>query len=339
MTIKASGSSLSFTEIYNEFGLPPGKNLGAYRLNGGQTVSGLTLPLDTGIPTSGAIKFSDFYDKKLNVVVDCTPPPGTVSGKVNARDLYTAGTNVTVIGGLIGKPQTPSNIKVWIHTNGYMGATQAVSRTYCTLFTGSWDATIDLRIDIGPSGIVMGGGGAAGLPGSSAIGIIPTNNVVVTNRSSFGSVALLPGGGGGGKGGQGGDGRYTTGRVGLTGVDTVGGTGGNGGWGLGYNTSTLPASAFQGRPGNPSTSRPNPFGVTNAGTGGRGGAGGTWATAGLTGATGQSGTYNQTGRQPQTRPGRPGLPGGAGGYNYVVSNNGTGVSGLSGPIAYTTIPT
>jgi hypothetical protein len=326
MTIKASGSSLSFTEIYNEFGLPPGKNLGAYRLNGGQTVSGLTLPLDTGIPTSGVIKFSDFYDKKLNVVVDCTPPPGTVSGKVNARDLYTAGTNVTVIGNFKLRPDTVTNQKVWIHTNGYMGVTQAVSRTYCTLFTGSWDATTDLRIDIGPSGIVMGGGGGRELPGSSAIGIIATNNVVVTNRGT-----ILPGGGGGGRGGQGGDGQYICGRVSVCG--STGGPGGAGGVGQGYNqTNTAGAAGGRGSPGRVIG---NVY-VTGSGNGGNGGTGGTWGAAGNTGNTGNTGTSI---RPQRTNPGRPGIAGGAGGYAYVVSNNGTGVSGLSGTIAYTTIPT
>ena len=29
------------------------------------------MPLDTGIPKSGEIKFSDFYGKKLNIVVKC----------------------------------------------------------------------------------------------------------------------------------------------------------------------------------------------------------------------------------------------------------------------------
>ena len=49
MTIKASGSPLSFSEISTEFGLPPGKNLGAYRVS--ETIGTLSnLPLDTEIP-------------------------------------------------------------------------------------------------------------------------------------------------------------------------------------------------------------------------------------------------------------------------------------------------
>ena len=49
MTIKASGSSLSFSEIAQEHGLPPRRNLGAYRMS--KNIGSLTnLPLATGIP-------------------------------------------------------------------------------------------------------------------------------------------------------------------------------------------------------------------------------------------------------------------------------------------------
>ena len=81
MALQASGT-ISFSQITNEFGTPPGKNLGAYRLDNQElntnegTVSykealGIeTIPLDAGIPTSGEIKFSDFYGKRLNLIVD-----------------------------------------------------------------------------------------------------------------------------------------------------------------------------------------------------------------------------------------------------------------------------
>ena len=76
MVVKASGSSLAFSEIETEFGANPGRSLGRYRNShsdfGNKDVGELTnLTLDTGIPTSGQIKFSDFYSKRLNIVVDC----------------------------------------------------------------------------------------------------------------------------------------------------------------------------------------------------------------------------------------------------------------------------
>ena len=72
MTIKASGPSLSFTEIVAEFGNPTDNRVGNYRVTFDNTPEGgsfSNLPLDAGIPQSGEIKFSDFYSKQLNIVV------------------------------------------------------------------------------------------------------------------------------------------------------------------------------------------------------------------------------------------------------------------------------
>jgi hypothetical protein len=68
MALQASGP-ISFSQIANEFGLSPGRNLGAYRIS--QSVGTLSnLPLDTGIPQSGPIGFGSFYGKRLNMVTD-----------------------------------------------------------------------------------------------------------------------------------------------------------------------------------------------------------------------------------------------------------------------------
>ena len=70
MTIKSSGTQLGFGEIETEFGAQNPRSLGSYRHS--QTVNGLLFDgIDAGIPTSGEIKFSDFYSKSLNIVVDC----------------------------------------------------------------------------------------------------------------------------------------------------------------------------------------------------------------------------------------------------------------------------
>jgi hypothetical protein len=69
MTLQGSGT-ISFSQISNEFGLPPRRNLGAYRVS--ETYGAMTnMPLDDGIPQSGRISFSNFYNKKLNIIVDC----------------------------------------------------------------------------------------------------------------------------------------------------------------------------------------------------------------------------------------------------------------------------
>ena len=210
MTIKSSGSSLSFTEIYNEFGLPPGKNLDAYRLNGGQTVGSLTdLPLDTGIPKSGPIKFSDFYGKKLNIVVDLYS--GSPEVRKNARSLYDAD-NVTVIGGFVTKPDSNSpdfanGKRVIINVNKLIGS-EKTGRNYAALKTGTWNANTNLEIVVGSAGTIIGAGGNGGKggdgngsnggQGTTALAI--QYPVTITNQ---GTIFGGRGGGGGGAGGRG----------------------------------------------------------------------------------------------------------------------------------------
>ena len=64
MAVKASGNPLAFSEIETEFGQNSDRDLGEYRVS--QTVGGLSnQPLDTSIPQSGAIKFSDFSKKVI----------------------------------------------------------------------------------------------------------------------------------------------------------------------------------------------------------------------------------------------------------------------------------
>ena len=107
MTIKSSGSSLSFSEIETEFGANGSRSLGGYRLT--QNVGSLSnLPLDNGIPTSGQIKFSDFYSKQLNVVVDCHS--GGREDRKSARNDKWNNNAVTVIGGFRSKKESGSKI-------------------------------------------------------------------------------------------------------------------------------------------------------------------------------------------------------------------------------------
>ena len=77
MTLPGVGSSISFSQIVEEFGSNAGHTLGNYRRdenpdfkNASPINSDLNLPLDTGIPTSGEIRFSQFRGKKLNMIID-----------------------------------------------------------------------------------------------------------------------------------------------------------------------------------------------------------------------------------------------------------------------------
>ena len=208
MTIKSSGSSLSFTDIYDEFGLPPGRNLGAYRVS--ENVGTLTnLPLDTGIPQSGQIKFSDFYSKKLNIVVDLYS--GISATRVNARSVYDDN-SVTVIGGFVTKPDSNSpdfatgKKIIIVNVNKLIGS-EKTGRNYAALKTGTWNANTNLEIVVGSAGIIMGAGGDGGRGGNGSgsnggqgtTALAIQYPVTITNQ---GTIFAGRGGGGGGAGGR-----------------------------------------------------------------------------------------------------------------------------------------
>ena len=260
MAIKGSGSSLSFTEIEAEFGQNGSRSLGAYRLT--QNVGSLSnLPLDSGIPTSGQIKFSDFYSKRLNVVVNCHS--GGQETRKSAKNDKWNNNELTVVGGFRSKKEGGSKIIINVNKRFCSDKSNTV---HCALKTGSWDSTATVQVDVG-SGRILGSGGdggrgqngidgsaQAGFTGTSGLGI-EQNNVTV-NVASGGIIRAGFGGGGGGGGGRqvdkgedrrasgggGGGGagcppgaggpRGTTGSLGSdgsAGTETTGGGGGGGG--------------------------------------------------------------------------------------------------------------
>ena len=100
MTTPTTGR-ISFTDISTEFGLPSGKNLGAYRVS--QTIGDRAWPLDTGVPTTGTIRFSDLHGKTCNVVVDYTggevlssASAGSSAQSSNVNHVFNDDTNTTI---------------------------------------------------------------------------------------------------------------------------------------------------------------------------------------------------------------------------------------------------
>ena len=326
MALQSSGQ-ISAAEIRTEFGATNGTEVrfGSYRVS--QTISGLTnMPLDNGIPQSGEIKFSNFYTKKLNVVVDYTPVGVVTTTRVTARTDYDANNSkIVVIGNFRQRPVSPAATKVWIHTNGNVGSdVRTNTREYCSLRTGTWDSTTDLQLDIGPSGRVAGAGGdggsggdasgtssgagSAGNNGTSAIGIQHAP-ILITNR---GTVISGFGGGGGGGGGWGQDrdtnifggtiGRQTTNVAGSGGGGGRGLPGGSGGLGGNasssgsgdYNTAGYPGNVGNsgnidsgGKGGNAVGSFQNSNSIAISGAGGGGSDAGLGGDPGSTGNTGQ----------------------------------------------------
>ena len=243
MTIKNSGSQLSFSEIEAEFGQPDnGRSLGRYRSSDSEfknkSMGQLSnLPLDTGIPASGEIKFSQFYGKKLNMVIDYYDDTGTSGGEAsNVLNRQDDGANtlaatwrynnlsnrVKVVGGYRDRPTgsvSGYNLsssgwqggkKIFIHVNKQIGSAKAGSdsdRNKVALRTGNWPSGTTLQIDIGSSGRIQGAGGNgrqgatnSGTPSQAFTGTSGLGIEYPAQINNSGIIRCGYGGGGGGAG-------------------------------------------------------------------------------------------------------------------------------------------
>ena len=238
MALQASGI-ITFGQISSEFGLPSGKNFGAYRLS--QNVGTLTnLPLDTGVPQSGQIKFSDLYSKKLNVIVDCYSADET---RVDARTKYDAN-QIAIIGGFKTAAQKPSagaGSRIITNVNKNIGSAKG-NRNYVALKTGQWGSGATMEIIIGPSGGIYGAGGDGGNggDGSGSGGGQGTTALAIQYPVSISNQGTIFAGRGGGGGGSGGIGyKHANTQRGCQGrQDCVYVAGGGGAGGAGYPGGT-----------------------------------------------------------------------------------------------------
>ena len=256
MTIKASGpgpnpNPLSFSEIEAEFGSGGGqRRLGKYRRddpafqnegpysNADNGMLGKR-PLDDGIPTgaNATIKFSDFYSKKLNMIIkyyggSAQNRTGTGGGNDNNQiatwKYHNEETNVIVVGNFKDRPAGSYDAsgntfdssnwqggkKVIIHVNKRIGSEnspndQSYNRRKCALRTGQWPSGTDLRLDVGSSGQILGAGGDGrkgssgnsrpdkAQGGTSALGV-----QFAVHIDNNGIIRCGYGGGGGGTGGN-----------------------------------------------------------------------------------------------------------------------------------------
>ena len=311
MTIKASGTQLAFTEIEAEFGGNPARSLGQYRRDdanfinespSGSSLSGL--PLDTGIPTSGEIKFSQFYGKKLNLVIDYYADTPNLNKEAAGNNTMAATwryqnqqERVKVVGGFRSRPlgsvdgnysltagDWQGGKKIFVNVNQTVGGKKDGDRSDVALRTGVWPTGTTLQVDIGPSGFLTGAGGDGGAGGSydggnggtgtSALGVEYAATI-----NNGGVIRCGYAGGGGGSGAANDPSDKSTTDFGRSGGGGGGGAGlpaGNGGseGSGGFNGSGL----IDGQAGNNGTLTAGGDGG-NAGseggaTGGRGGNGG-----------------------------------------------------------------
>ena len=334
MTIKNSASpppQLSFGEIETEFGQNGSRSLGDYRLT--QTVGNNStlpaLPLDTGIPTgpNDEIKFSDFYGKQLNIVVDCHS--GGTENRIIAKNDKWNNNAVTVIGGF--RPKKEDGSRIYINVNKRFNSDK-VNINRCALRTGTWDSTSTVSVDIGGSTQLFGSGGnggsgqngisaspsaaeKAGKPGTSCLGIQSSN--ITVNIASGALLRCGFGGGGGGGGGRQtdkGKDRRASGGGGGGGAGSPAGLGGPGG----------PVPSGSGDGSNPSDAGGSPGSAGTLTTGGGGGGGGdNQSQAG--GATGGFGGFpNNTDAQAGTGGNSPGTAGPRG----AAIRRSSGLSGI-----------
>ena len=226
MTLQSSGS-ISLGQIANEFGYTQGSatRIGDYQHvsvtgNFPQSIGALqfqSIDAQSGgsVPTSGQIKFSDFYSTQLQQVVNFWSS-GAGGFRLVARNRYESngsisGQNeVAVVGGYRSRPSDSSGTKVHIHVNQSIGS-EANDPDHCALRTGDqWESGTNLQIDVGGSGRIIGAGGKGGNGpdgpgsgsqggfGSSALGVQYSNTQL--NVSSGGLISCGYGGGGGGGG-------------------------------------------------------------------------------------------------------------------------------------------
>ena len=314
MTIKSSGSSLAFSEIEAEFGANGSRSLGAYRIS--QSVGELSLPLDSSIPTSGQIKFSDFYSKSLNVVVDMRS--GSTEFRKSARSDKWNNNQVTVVGGFRSKKESGS--KIIIHINKKFGSDKSQVEN-CAVKTGSWSAA-SVQVDVGGEGEVLGAGGDGGQggvclsggnpgqTGTSGLGV--EHNGLTVNVLSGGIIrAGFGGGGGGGRQSDKGSDRRASG----------GGGGGGAGFPAGEGAADVGgcggANGSGGTDANETTAGDGGNGHTNAGEagGGGGGEGGSFGEAANNGGNSQAGGGSGGGDGAAIRR--------TSGFSVTINNSGT----------------
>jgi hypothetical protein len=350
MALQASGQ-IKYSEIIAEFGTPNNGGLGEFRVS--ENVGTLVdLPLDADtcglnanadIPQTGQIKFSDFYNSRLNQVVDLYSI-GNNTSRQNAKDRWNNG-NVHIVGSSkTGKAQPPNtqDDKVIINVNATIRSVKG-TQTHCALRTGNWDSNTTLKIEIGTSGKLYGSGGDGGSGGSAnetagTNGQTGSSALGVEYPCSINNLGVIQSGYGGG-GGGGGNTR-TTGGGKKSGATTNGSSGGGGGGGAG-----LPAGAGGG------VQTPLAVGGGSAGSGGAAGSLSGQSPGGLGGSEagngGNSSPVNNSASKADDGASPSGAAaGGTGGNNgfAIITNQGsapsvTGGGSITGRTVTSTNPT
>ena len=296
-----SSGVIKFTDIENEFGQATNRSIGSY-VSDAWDYGDYEAPLDRG-PEGGTstptvksnVKFSDFYNRELNVVADFYS--GSAENRQDAHTRYNATSDVVGPAGSAygnGSQSPPSNgggKRVIISINKSIGSEKTddsgagdAGEQKVALKTGDgWTSGTELFIHVGNNGRIAGAGGDAGSGAGRADGTAGKNatsglgiqweGTVVTAINNGKITTGYPGGGGGGGSWAEREERWRGPRKSIAGSGGGGGAGlpaGNGGTGGASGTAaTLEERGL----GGASTSN------TSEGYGVHGGAGGDGAEA------------------------------------------------------------
>ena len=308
MALQNSGNPISYKNIRDEFGNPTDNKLGNYRVS--EDHGDLdNLPLDNGIPQSGAIKFSDFYGKRANILVDLYSGVHNNNYNYNVYSQAFNNNKYLVVGSTdrnsISKSAWQGGKKVIIHVNKQFRSSGANSVNHVAVKMGNyetsnsagWPSDTTFAIDVGDSGRIYGRGGnggrgansnnntaRAGEEGTSALKLISGVQDEISGESRI----IAGGGGGGGGGGAEQDDSF------MWAGDYNAAGGGGGGGGQGYPGGNGGAG---GSPGNRGGNAGTPNARGNGGNGyedsesqgGNGGNGGDTGEAGNGGGAGNTG--------------------------------------------------
>ena len=304
MALPTSGQ-IKASDIANEFGYSQGSTngikLGDYAGQDFTNPNNTTVRVSASknVPTSGEVKFSDFYDGRLTIVVNYFGAAAEIKPG-DAYERFTFPNLRAVVGGF--KQFTGNNsagTRVVILVNEDIGSDR-VANNSCALRTGTgWDADTILEVLVGPDGEIIGAGGNGGAPGGSwynappSVGGFGTSGLGIQfegvggTRVTVQSGGRIAGGGGGGGGGAGamvedeergaGEKAYANGGFGGGGAGLPAGT---------YSNGAFSATKETGGPGTPGTSQSTSEGSTAAG--GTGGNGGNLASGGANGGNGSA---------------------------------------------------
>lgn len=377
MALQASGS-ISASQIRNEFAGVTQVSFSDY-FRHAEPTDGLedfsetyTSANNSGVPTTGAIKFSNFYSKYREVMFKV--------GSVNVRENANTSTLFSTYWG--------TNVPKRLKNNGTIGATSTANVALVV------SSNISNTLVIDNVGSIQGAGGAAGAASVTANVRNGGNGgtaILLNSLCSINNTGTIYGGGGGGgagtKGGAGGNGAngsvagssgstcepnagcqltYNLGGgiaggccvrgfndVGATayfnnpatpttgGTGGTGGDGGNGGVGAGYGQTATNAPALDTTGGPVTAPALNTAGGPTSGdaptggatAGGVGGNGGIGGNCVSFGSTGGNGTQGGTGTNGSVGV-TPVGTGGAAGYYLVLSRNVTWIpQGTTGTVA------